>query len=120
MSQDTSTRLLSCRAAAGGGACAPQPPSALGGVLTDCEKESMAMNTPARAPSYEHDIKPLFRASDRASMAKKFDLWSYQDVQVHAAAIEAALSTGIMPCDGAWPAAQIAQFQDWVTSGMAP
>jgi len=78
------------------------------------------MSTPAPTLSFEHDIKPLFRASDRASMAELFDLWSYQDVRDHAAAIEAELSAGSMPCDGAWPAAQIAQFQQWVDSGMAP
>ena len=78
------------------------------------------MNTPAPTLSFEHDIKPLFRASDRASMRGTFDLWNYQDVCDHARAIGAVLAAGTMPCDGAWPAAQIAQFQQWVSSGMAP
>jgi len=78
------------------------------------------MSAPAPTLSFEHDIKPLFRASDRAAMADRFDLWRYQDVRDHAAAIEAMLSSGAMPCDAAWPAAQIAQFQQWVNSGMAP
>ena len=33
------------------------------------------------------DIKPLFREVDRRSMLRHFDLWSYDDVSRHAAAI---------------------------------
>jgi hypothetical protein len=77
-------------------------------------------NTPTTTPSFEHDIKPLFRSSDRASMRGKFDLWKYEDVRDHARAIEGVLAAGSMPCDGAWPAARIALFQQWVRSGMAP
>ena len=37
--------------------------------------------------SFDADIKPLFREKDRDSMRSAFDLWSYADVQTHAAAI---------------------------------
>jgi hypothetical protein len=32
------------------------------------------------APSFEADIRPLFRAKDRDSMLNRFDLWSVDDV----------------------------------------
>ena len=78
------------------------------------------MSTPATTVSFEDDIKPLFRESDRQAMMKKFDLWQYQDVRRHAQAIQTALTSGDMPCDGAWPDTQIALFQRWVSDGMAP
>ena len=37
----------------------------------------------------------------------------------HGDAILARLRDGSMPCDGAWPVAQIDLFQRWVESGMA-
>ena len=57
--------------------------------------------------SFERDIKPLFRTKDRDSMMAAFDLFDYTDVVEHADAIVGALSSGQMPCDGAWPAAQV-------------
>jgi hypothetical protein len=68
-------------------------------------------------PSYETDIKPLFRERDRESMEWAFDLWSYNDVSQNADAILARLQNGTMPCDGAWPEAQVALFQSWVDDG---
>ena len=62
-------------------------------------------------------IKPLFRERDRQSMSFAFDLWSYDDVSQHADAILARLRAGTMPCDGAWPQAQIDVFQRWVEGG---
>jgi hypothetical protein len=38
-------------------------------------------------PSFETDIKPMFRERDRQSMQRAFDLWSYDDVSQHADAI---------------------------------
>jgi hypothetical protein len=67
--------------------------------------------------SFEVDIKPLFREKDRDSMRRAFDLWSYTDVQDHAAAIAAALKKGSMPCDGAWPAERVELFDRWVELG---
>jgi hypothetical protein len=70
--------------------------------------------------SYAADIKPLFREHDQESMARAFDLWSYDDVRAHASAILERVEAGSMPCDGAWPAERVQQFRGWVDSGMAP
>jgi hypothetical protein len=78
------------------------------------------MNTDAdHSVSFEEDIKPLFRERDRGSMQSHFDLWSHDDVSEHADAILARLDDGTMPCDGAWPEAQVDLFRRWVESGMA-
>jgi hypothetical protein len=68
------------------------------------------------AVSYAADVKPLFRESDRSSMLSHFDLWSYDDVSEHAAAILARLEEGTMPCDGAWPADRVDVFRRWLAS----
>jgi hypothetical protein len=73
---------------------------------------------PDETVSYAADIKPLFRERDRGSMTFAFDLWSCDDVKEHAAEIGTRLREGSMPCDGAWPQAQIELFQRWVDSGM--
>ena len=69
--------------------------------------------------TFTQHIKPLFRARDRQSMQWAFDLWSYEDVARHAQGIFHRLQSGSMPCDGAWPRAQVEIFQRWMTSGMA-
>jgi hypothetical protein len=69
-------------------------------------------------PSFEANIRPLFRERDQRSMTFAFDLWAYQDVRTHAAEIGERLREGSMPCDGAWPQDQIDLFQRWVDSGM--
>jgi hypothetical protein len=66
---------------------------------------------------FASDIKPLFRERDRQAMQSRFDLWSYDDVSRHADAILARLRDGTMPCDGAWPSAQVDVFQRWVENG---
>ena len=66
---------------------------------------------------FETDIKPMFRERDRQAMLSRFDLWSYDDVSRHAEVIATRLRDGTMPCDGAWPPAQIDLFQHWVDSG---
>ena len=68
--------------------------------------------------SFERDIKPLFRDKDRDSMVSAFDLFDYDDVVENADAIVGALRGGQMPCDGAWPEAQVDKLQQWVDSGM--
>jgi hypothetical protein len=75
---------------------------------------------PSEDPSvgFEDDIKPLFRELDRRSMRSAFDLWSYDDVTRHSGAIVARLRSGTMPCDGAWPDAQVDTFQRWIDTGM--
>jgi hypothetical protein len=72
------------------------------------------MSTPTeQPPSFENDIKPLFRDGDRESMQSQFDLWSYDDVSQNADAILGVLSAGSMPCDGGWPQAQVDLFRRW-------
>jgi hypothetical protein len=68
-------------------------------------------------PSFETDIKPLFRDRDRGSMLHLFDLWSYGDVSENADAILEAVSTGYMPCDGAWPSERVELLRGWVDGG---
>ena len=67
--------------------------------------------------SFERDIKPLFRESDRRAMLFRFDLWSHDEVSAHADAILGAVRAGAMPCDGAWPKEKIELFQGWVDAG---
>jgi hypothetical protein len=70
--------------------------------------------------SFERDIKPLFREKDRTSMSKVFDLWSATDVAAHGEAILGRLRDGSMPCDGAWPAAKVDTFANWLSEGVQP
>ena len=74
----------------------------------------------AESPSFESDIKPLFREGDRRSMEFAFDLWSHDDVSQNADAILGRLRNGSMPCDGAWPDDQVERFQGWIASGKQP
>jgi hypothetical protein len=67
--------------------------------------------------SFERDIKPLFRAKDRDSMLQAFDLFDYDDVVERAGDIVASLRSGQMPCDGAWPAADVDKLQQWIDEG---
>ena len=77
------------------------------------------MNANADEPlNFETHVKPLFRERDRESMEFAFDLWSYDDVSQNADAILARLAAGTMPCDVAWPEAQVDLFRRWTQSGM--
>ena len=49
-----------------------------------------------------------------------YDVWSRDDVSENADAILDRLQAGTMPCDGAWPQAQVDRFARWVASGKAP
>ena len=71
-------------------------------------------------PSFEREIRPLFRLRDREAMRSHFDLWSYDDVRGHAAAIYAQVAQGTMPCDGAWTREQVARLHEWIDAGMLP
>jgi hypothetical protein len=51
--------------------------------------------------SFESDIRPLFREKDQRRDRRPASFRS-------------------MPCDGAWPAAQVELFQRWVDSGKSP
>ena len=70
--------------------------------------------------SFERDVKPLFRERDRGAMLSvaKFDLWERDDVAQHSQEILTRLEDGSMPCDGAWPADQVALFRRWVDARM--
>ena len=68
--------------------------------------------------SYDEHIRPLFRGKDHQSMRFAFDLWSYEDVSANAAAIFEKVSTGVMPCDGAWPSERVELFRRWMDTGM--
>jgi hypothetical protein len=67
--------------------------------------------------SYEVDVKPLFRERDRGAMLGHLDLWAYDDVVENKDAILEQLEAGSMPCDGAWPEAQVEVFRGWVDEG---
>jgi hypothetical protein len=69
------------------------------------------------AVRFERDIRPLFREKDIESMSAKFDLSAYGDVKANSASILDKLVDGSMPCDGAWPEAQVALFREWVNGG---
>lgn len=69
-------------------------------------------------PSFARDIRPLFRAKDREAMRYAFDLWSIEDARDNAEAILAAVRSGTMPCDGAWPVDDVSLFEAWINAGM--
>ena len=71
------------------------------------------------APSFERDIRPLFRERDIISMQDfgGFDLSSYDDAKARAADILARLQDGSMPCDQPWADEKIALFRDWMSNG---
>ena len=72
------------------------------------------------APSFERDVRPLFRDEDVESMSFAFDLRSYDDVRANAEEIYERLADSSMPCDSEWPQADIDQFRAWIDAGMAP
>ncbi len=69
------------------------------------------------APSFERDIKPLFRDDDVESMEFAFDLRSYDDVRANAEEIYERLADGSMPCDSEWPPDQVQRFRAWIDAG---
>ena len=68
-------------------------------------------------PSFERDIRPLFRSRDIDAMSFAFDLSSYDDVRDNAEAIYVRLADGSMPCDGRWPGQQVERFRSWIDAG---
>jgi len=68
-------------------------------------------------PSFERDIRPLFREQDIEMLSFAFDLASYEDVRESAAEIHERLAEGPMPCDRAWPAEQVQLFRAWMDGG---
>jgi CDGSH-type Zn-finger protein/truncated hemoglobin YjbI len=101
--------------------CNAKPGGRFSALAADPEEKGGAvikLPDPGETPSFGRHIKTLFRTMDRESMRFAFDLWSHDDVAKHAAAIFKRLQAGTMPCDGAWPPAQIAVFEQWVVAGM--
>jgi hypothetical protein len=78
-------------------------------------QESDVLDT--TAPTFESDIKPLFRESDREAMIAAFDLWSFDDVKANAGAIVGAVRSGSMPCDLPWAKEQVDLLQRWIDGG---
>jgi len=74
----------------------------------------------SEAPSFERDIRPLFRQQDVDAMDSVFDLSSYGDVRANAENIYDRVEEGTMPCDGAWPPDRVQLFRSWIDSGMPP
>jgi hypothetical protein len=72
------------------------------------------------APSFEADIRPLFRDDDVDAMSWAFDLASYENVKEHAEAIYDRVADGSMPCDDPWPDAHVERFRAWIDSGVLP
>ena len=71
------------------------------------------------APSFERDIRPLFRQDDVDAMDFAFDLSSYADVKENAEDIYYRVEDGTMPCDRTWSAEQVRLFRAWIDSGTA-
>jgi hypothetical protein len=87
------------------------------GLRRSQRQENGVTNDITGPAGFETHIKPMFRERDRQAMQSRFDLWSYDDVSRHAEVILTRLRDGTMPCDGAWPPAQIDLFQRWIESG---
>jgi hypothetical protein len=71
-------------------------------------------------PSFESDIRSLFRPDDVESMSWAFDLTSYEAVKENAERIYERVSDGSMPCDQPWPAERVRAFRDWIDEGTPP
>lgn len=79
----------------------------------------MSEPTNEQPVSFERDVRPLFRSTDRQSMTFAFDLWDVSDVREHAEDILVRLQDGTMPCDTTWSPGQIELFSRWIASGAA-
>jgi hypothetical protein len=72
------------------------------------------------AVSFAADIRPLFREKDVQSMARHFDLTSFDDVSTVADRILGRLRAGSTPCDGEWPSERVDLFARWIQTGKKP
>jgi hypothetical protein len=70
--------------------------------------------------SFQRDILPLFRQSDRDEMLWAFDLFDWSDVARHAGEIAKRLGEGSMPCDGVWVSERLDGLRQWIECGMRP
>jgi hypothetical protein len=81
------------------------------------EEDNVTGYEETAAPTFDSDIKPLFRESDREAMLVAFDLWSFDDVKGNADRILAAVRAGLMPCDMQWPDERVELLQRWIDGG---
>jgi twitching motility protein PilT len=66
-------------------------------------------------PSFEADIRPLFRKEDRMAYSWAFDLWDLDSVRGNAPAILDHLERGNIPIDAdPWPDADLELFRTWM------
>jgi CDGSH-type Zn-finger protein/truncated hemoglobin YjbI len=93
------------------------PPDTTARPAREDVDQPVTLPGPGEPVSFATHVKPMFRAKDRQSMLFAFDLWSYDDVRAHAADVLARVASGSMPCDGAWPDAQVQAFRRWTESG---
>ena len=78
--------------------------------------------------SFQEDIRPLCPDRDILGMSKAFNLGSYDDVKMHAAAIYdriRGIGGAVMPPppprgEGPWPQARIELFAKWMADGYQP
>jgi hypothetical protein len=78
--------------------------------------------------SFQEDIRPLFTERDILGMSKAFNLGSYDDVKMHAAAIYdriRGIGGAVMPPppprgEGPWPQVRIELFAKWMADGYQP
>ncbi|MBE1282420.1 MAG: hypothetical protein GJ676_03830 [Rhodobacteraceae bacterium] len=78
--------------------------------------------TGAVIPSFQRDIRPLFRDKDIKAMlaVRNLNLASHTEVRRHAKLIFERLEDGSMPCDGGWPQADLELFRAWIKAGTPP
>jgi hypothetical protein len=69
--------------------------------------------------SFALDIADLFTQRDQEAMLIQFDLWDAEDVRDNADAILETLTSGRMPCYGAWDEAKVGLFRQWMEQGKA-
>lgn len=69
-------------------------------------------------PTFDANVKPMFRELDRKEMLWALDLWKHKDVAGNAEDILIRLEAGDMPCDAPWPSERIATFRSWIEGGM--
>jgi hypothetical protein len=78
--------------------------------------------------SFQEYIRPLFTERDIRGMSKAFNLGSYDDVKMHAAAIYdriREIGGAVMPPppprgEGPWPQVRIELFAKWMADGYQP
>ena len=91
-----------------------------GGSFLNVDKETFKDTKGANddSPTFNKDIKQLFRPIDIDAMKWKFDLSNYDDVKKYSQDILRVVETGDMPCDAPWSKGKIGLFKFWIKSGM--